>query len=82
MAGVARVRQVIEQAKTTFKKAKGDATFQEEFERLKSLVSLYTPLCKAMRFKDTQGESNTCHTSFYNFSYSSLELSFEVGIIK
>ena len=46
MAGVTRVRQVIEQAKTTFKKAKGDATFQEEFERLKSLVSLYTPYVK------------------------------------
>ena len=39
MAGVARVRQVIEQAKTTFKKAKGDATFQEDFERLKSLMN-------------------------------------------
>ena len=71
---MARVRQVIEQAKTTFKKAKGDATFQEDFERLKSLVSLYTPLYKAVGFKDTQGGSKTCHTSFYHFPYSILEL--------
>ena len=61
MAGVARVRQVIEQAKTTFTKSKGDSTFQEEFERLKSLVSWSYSIvnCRLQALIDTQRGSNT-----------------------
>ena len=39
MAGPARVQQLIHQARTTFSKPKGEPSFLEEFERLKSVVS-------------------------------------------
>ena len=39
MAGPARVQQLIQQARTTFSKPKGEPSFLEEFERLKSVVS-------------------------------------------
>jgi len=39
MAGPARVHQLTQQARTTFSKPKGEPSFQEEFERLRSVVS-------------------------------------------